>query len=266
MFEKIAIITTTDDKASVNIKECLLELYDWEEDGEFDSLPIYSLGKAKLYTTNTTSIFCEDIDEKIDADLFIFATKHQSKAGIPSLCCHTPGNWGKAEAGGKDREVCTAPASYLRAAFLKLKELNDINFEVVQECTHHGPFLIKPVMFIEIGSTEEQWIRKDCGKIIAKAIYYLITEEIEECKAALAIGGLHTMPNFTKYYEKTDIAFAHCCPKYNLENLDKAMILEAMEKTVEDCTEIYLDWKGLKQYKERIKLLLEELGIEFKRT
>jgi D-aminoacyl-tRNA deacylase len=269
MFKKIAIITTTDDTASVNIKECLLELYNWKElKDEFGGNPIFQLDKfndVKLYTTDITSIFCENIDDKIDADLFIFATKHQSKSGIPSLSCHSPGNWTKAEAGGKDRELCSAPSSYLRAAFLKLKELNNLNFDIVQECTHHGPFLQKPVMFIEIGSTENEWERKDCGKIIAKTIHYLTTNEIKECKAVLAIGGLHTMPNFTKYYEKEDIAFAHCCPKYNLENLDKEMILQAMEKSVEDCKTIYLDWKGLKMYKEQIKLLLEELNLEYKK-
>ena len=272
MFKKIAIITTTDDTASVNIKECLLELYNWKElKDEFGGNPIFQLDKfndVKLYTTDITSIFCENIDDKIDADLFIFATKHQSKSGIPSLSCHSPGNWTKAEAGGKDRELCTAPASYLRAAFLKLKELNKIGFEIIQECTHHGPFLFKPVMFIEIGSTEHQWERKDCGNIIAKTIHYLVTNNIKECKAVLAIGGLHTMPNFTKYYEKEegkDLAFTHCCPKYNLENLDKEMILQAMEKSVEDCKTIYLDWKGLKMYKEQIKLLLEELNLEYKK-
>ncbi len=274
MFKKIAIITTTDDTASVNIKKCLLELYKWNKtDKEFGGNEIYQLEnksninkQTKLYTTDITSIFCENIDDKIDADLFIFATKHQSKSGIPSLSCHSPGNWTKAEAGGEDRKLCNAPSSYLRAAFLKLKELNNLNFDVVQECTHHGPFLQKPVMFIEIGSTKEQWIRKDCGNIIAKTIHHLTTSKIKECKAVLAIGGLHTMPNFTKYYEKTtDIAFAHCCPKYNLENLDKEMILQAMEKTVEDCKTIYLDWKGLKIYKEQIKLLLEELKLEFKK-
>ena len=140
---KVEIIVSKKDAAGMNIAEFLKN---------------ENLNGASLHFMEEESVFCEDIDNEIDADLFIFATKHQSASGVPSLCVHTPGNWGKADYGGKDKELGIAPASYLKAAFLKLVELSkerELNYEVIQECTHHGPFISKPCMFIEIGSTEK---------------------------------------------------------------------------------------------------------------
>ena len=244
-----AIIVSKKDTAGMNIKECL-ENYDLEK---YDT---------KLFMVEKESVFNENIDEEIDADFFIFATKHKSESKINSLSVHTAGNWTKAanEHGGQDRKLCIAPAAYLKMALLKLMELaKDIDFEVVQECSHHGPFLeSKPSMFIEIGSSEEQWKNKQAGEIIAKTIIYLLENKPPSCRAAFGIGGLHHTPILTKTMLKTDIAFGHVCPKYMLEFLDKEMILQAIEKTEPKAELGVLDWKGLGKEKTRIKGLLEE--------
>ena len=150
---------------------------------------------------------------------------------------------------------------------LKLEELaKETKQEVIQEATHHGPYLETPSMFIEIGSEEKQWKDKKLGKLLAKAVYHLITTEPEKCRAAFGIGGQHHTPNFKKVMLKTDIAFGHVCPKYNLENLTKEMILQAIERTKEKVDLIVLDWKGLGQEKERIVKLLEELKLNYKKS
>ena len=148
-----------------------------------------------------------------------------------------------------------------------LSELaKDTNFDVIQECTHHGPFLKKPSMFIEIGSEIEQWQNKDAADIIARAILILISEEVEECRSAVGIGGLHHTPNFKKLILNSDIAIGHVCPKYMLEHLDKEMIEQAIERTVPKAELVILDWKGLREFKKRISAMVEEMGIEVKRT
>ena len=269
---KSAIIVSKQDLAGMNIKQNLLDIYPFEEtEEEFEGNKVHKLKDkdVKLYTAEKESVFCENIDEEIDADLFIFATKHQSASGVHSLCVHSPGNWGRAEFGGKDKSLCVAPADYLKAGFLKLlefKEKENMAYEVIQECTHHGPFLKKPIMFIEIGSNEESWQNPKAGEVIAKTIYLLLTEEIKKNKTAFGIGGLHHTPNFQKILLNHDISLAHVCPVYQLENLTKELILEAMEKSVPKITLIILDWKGLKQYKEKVKGLLEELKLEYKRV
>jgi len=268
----IAIIVSITDPAGMNIKQNLLELFEFKKlDQRFEEDFVYEIKLKnkliKLYTVSKESIFNEHIDKKINADLFIFATTHRSKAGIPSLSVHSPGNWSKAELGGEDNKLCIAPASYLKLAFIELNELGkDLDFEIVNEVVHHGPYLEKPVFFIEIGSSEKQWSIKEAGAAIAKTIINVLSKEIPKFKIAIAIGGLHTCSNFNKIVLNTDIALGQICPKYMLEFLDKEMLEQAIEKTQEKVDFILLDWKGLGQYKEKIKKLVEEINLPVKKT
>ncbi len=251
----IAIITSKQDLAGINIAEELKK----------EDLEKYN---AELYEIDEKPVYAEGIDKKIKADLFIFGTKHSSKSGIPSLSVHSPGNWGKAELGGKERKLVICPAFYLKEALIFLEKNNSINFDVVQECTHHGPYLEKPCLFIEIGSTEEQWKNKQAAEIIAKAIMHIIKKRPKKYKTAFGIGGLHTTPNFKKIVLESDVALGHVCPAYNLENLNEDNIKEAIEKTEPKASLIILDWKGLKKHKEKVKALIEKIenDYEIKRT
>ena len=272
------------DPAGLNIKENLLKLFPFKEtDEKFDNNSVYQLNNIKIYTTEKESIYCENIDKKISSfwdgrmgveggqtnhpDLIIFATKHQSESRINSLSVHAPGNWSKAEFGGKDNQLCVAPASLLKTALLKLEELaQSTDFKIIQECTHHGPYLEKPCMFIEIGSDLEQWHNKEAGKLIAKTIMFILTAKTPEYKTAVGIGGLHHTPIFKKVMLSTNYAFGHVCPKYNLENLNKKMIQQAIIKTQEKVDLIVLDWKGLGQHKEKVVNILNELNLKYKKA
>ena len=267
---EFAVIISTKDPAGINIKEALMRLYDFKDAGnEFEGNKSYSFENITLCTTDSKSINCEDIDKKIDADMFIFATKHESQSGIPSLSVHTTGNWGEVtnDFGGRDKKLCIAPCNYLKQALRYLEENNQTDFEVVQECTHHGPFIEKPIMFIEIGSSMKQWENKDAADTIAATIVHITMTEPPKFKAAFGIGGLHTTPNFKKVMLKTDFAVGHVCPKYMLEKLDGDMIVQAMTRNHPSVSEIaVIDWKGLGTEKERIINILKELDIPFAKT
>ncbi len=265
---KTALLCSTTDKASVNIKENLLGLYAFKETGKkYDNYPIFKLGDVTLYTTDVLHVNNENVDEKLPEkpDFIIFLSKHKAKSGIPSLTVHTTGNWGKAVSGGKERKLCIAPANMLRFALFTLrefaKELKD--FEVIQEVTHHGPYLETPVMFIEIGSDENHWGNEEAGRIIAKTIMHVLAVELIECKPAFGIGGLHHSPNFTRYMEKETVAFGHICPKHMLEFLDEEMVKYALQRFAEKDVGVYVDWKSVGPYKEKIKNIMNNLGIEF---
>lgn len=264
-----AIIVSKQCVAGMNVKQRLLELFEFEEDGVFEESAVYSLrGKdeIKLYTIKQKHILREDLDKDIEADVFVFATTHKSKLGVPSLCVHVPGNWSKAELGGKDKQLCISMPGYMKAAFIKLHELNKIGFDVVQEATHHGPYMEKPIMFIEIGSSDKEWPRKDAGEIIAKTVMHILTTELPEHETAFGIGGQHTTTNFRKIVNDTNIAMGHVCPKYMLDKLDKEMIKQALERNMDKVNHVIVDWKGLGQEKQRISELLKEMYIEFERT
>jgi len=258
---KIAIVVSLKDPAGLNIKERLIEGYDFktaEQCLEFSK-------DIRLYTVAEESVYNEDIDKKIDADLFIFATKHESKSKIPSLCVHSPGNWGLAQLGGKDFSLCIAPADHIRVALFKMmKKAKGTDYQVIQECTHHGPYLEKPCIFIEIGSSIERWKDPAAAEIIAQTIMEIAQEQIPKHKIAIGIGGLHHTPQFTSLMEKRpDIAFGHICPKYNLENLDKEMLKQAIEKSYPGNNLIFVQWKGISGYKQKVAAILE--GMEFEK-
>jgi D-aminoacyl-tRNA deacylase len=65
---------------------------------------------------------------------------------------------------------------------------------------------------------------------------------------------------------KSEFAAGHVCAKYNLENLNEALIKEAMEKTIPESKFVLLDWKGLGKEKARILEILEKNNIEFQRS
>ena len=257
---KTAIIVSKKDQAGMNIANFLRDI-------DLDDL------NAELYEVEKESIYNENIDKEIEADLFIFATKHQSAKGVHSLSCHSPGNWDRAEAGGKDRELCVSPALLLKEAFLELNKAGkDTHHEITLEVTHHGPYIEKPCVFIEIGSDEENWINKDAGKIIAEVIVGLLKDidgimlNKEGYKVAFGIGGPHYANTFNRRVLEKDIAVGHICPKHMLGMLDKRMILQAIEKTIPKPDFILLDWKGLGKEKQRIVRLLDEMKIEYKRS
>ncbi len=256
---RFCIVVSEIDPASVNIKESLLKHYSFIQRDRF-----LEHGNISMLTMPMDSIECEDIDHGIDADFFIFPARHESKKGTPSLCVHAPGNWGEADYGGKKGMLCIAPACLMKTALLELhKRAAGTRFDVMPEATHHGPFLGKPCMFIEIGSRVEEWKDPEAGGIVADTIVTTVEKGIVKSKTALGIGGLHHAPKFSRLILSESIAFGHICPKYNLENLSEEMLMQAIERTYENVDHVYLDWKGLGQEKSRILELLKNLHIEY---
>jgi len=289
----IAIISYSKDKASINIKENLVNNFDFNGlDEKFDNNNIFQTtidnNIIKLYTINSEHIYTDDLDRKIDADLFIFISKHSAVEGRPSLTCHPIGNFGKAEKGGREKTLCTAPSFFLKNILNELnKNSDDADYDVTMEATHHGPYLEKPVLFVEIGSTEKEWENKDAGKIIAKSGIKAIKKSTMEnnsinknndeknvsinnknkdYESTFVIGGSHYNHVATKAMLKTNFGVGHICPKYNLGNLNEELIKKAMKKTIPEARFVLLDWKGLGKEKKGIVDILERSDIEYRRS
>ena len=263
-----AIISSNKDNASKNIKQALIESYRFTESEEiFEQQNVFKKDNLKIYTTNNELVYLENVDKYIDADYFVFASKHQSKSKIPSLTVHSIGNWGIAELGGKDSTLVSSSALLQRDLFLNLNKFSQsFNYEVVNEATHHGPFLKKPSIFIEIGSSDKEWNDKNIAFIVAKVIIETLKSDRNKASIAVGIGGLHTCSNFNRIILKNNVAIAHFCAKHSLNSLNKEMIKEALNKTIERVDFLLLDWKGLKSEKQRILNEINELRIEYKRT
>lgn len=282
----IAIISYSKDKASINIKENLVNNFDFNEsDEKFDNNNIFQTtidnDIIKLYTINSEHIYTDGLDRKIDADLFIFISKHSAVEGRPSLTCHPIGNFGKAEKGGREKTLCTAPSFFLKNILNELnKNSDDADYDVTMEATHHGPFLEKPILFVEIGSSEKEWEDQNAGSIIAKSLIstiknnsnnnYSINKNFNEknnnYESVFVIGGSHYNHVATKAMLKTNFGVGHICAKYNLENLDESLIKQAMKKTIPEARFVLLDWKGLGKEKKGIVDILERSNIEYRRS
>ncbi|MDO8480396.1 MAG: D-aminoacyl-tRNA deacylase [Nanoarchaeota archaeon] len=261
---RIAVVVSSKDPAGMNIKKHLLE-HAHTSEGMFEGEAVYRFPKFSLYTVPNFCIYAEHLDKKINADLIIFATTHKSKENVPALTCHCVGNWDEAKIGGRAKILGYAPAELLKNAYLSLKKHAVAGYETTIEATHHGPELDIPCIFMEIGSTEKGWNDAAAGKAMASAILETIHTDLPPQRVAFALGGPHYGNSFMKIMERSDVAIGHLCPKHMLSFVDEPMLKQAIEKTL-GCKLVVLDWKGLGQEKERLKLLLEELKIEFLRT
>lgn len=276
----IAIILPIPDYAGPNMQRHLLAKFPFKErNNKFENKPVYSLENKfhdiRLFSTETWCVECDHIDDQITKetkfvpDLLIFATTHRSEKGIPSFTVHPPGNWGEeTKLGGSPKNLIKVDARMMRHGLEHLKqacELHNIKgSQITLEVTHHGPTLDTPTMFIEIGSGEQQWKDEKFGAMMADAIIAMLETPVPNYKIAVGIGGTHYASNFVKVMEKSQIAFGHMCAKHSLEHLDTAMLQQAIEKSNAEL--VVLDWKGVGSHKERIKEMLDVIGIPFKKV
>lgn len=261
-----ALICSLVDPASVQIKKALLELFDFVRMNEmFEDEPIYSFKNLKLYTIHDKSIHCENLDELIEADCFIFLSKHSSKSKIPSLSVHSLGNYGDAMLGGREKTLTLSYATLQKKMFQLLVKYNTLSdFDVILETTHHGPYLSRPALFIEIGSCELYWSNDAAARIIAQVVVESCTVKLDPCKTVVALGGLHHCPTFKTFLLESEYAISHVCAKYQLENFSYDLLREMISKTFEDVEFVLVDKKGLGPHKKVVLDVLEENTISYK--
>lgn len=269
MFKKYLVVASKKDKAGINITTQL---------SQFRPNPLMSSMKDTpnfdFYLIEDEAIYTENLNpEKLNQyDFIIFASKHESSKKEKTLSVHAPGNFGTADFGGEVGKVCKASALLQKYMFEKLNsytekyELKD--YKVTLECTHHGPLIDKPCVFIEIGATETEWNDRRAAFIISKTISDVVEsfKENPYREVGIGIGGPHYCPNFTRLQLKSNVAFAHIIPQYALP-VTKDMIIEAWNKTVEEPDFVVLDWKGIKsEQRQKILEIIEELKLPWKRS
>ena len=270
----VLIIASSEDPASTNIKNSLLEQTTWEEHGTFYDFPIFrhvSMNNLVIVTIPDKKIRHENIDIEvheqlhIDPKIAIFLSRHRSKMGEPTLTVHPIGNFADAEFGGQPKTlVPCAPRMMTHLLRLIKKNLQptDLDYKVCYEVTHHGPFLKVPSLFVEVGSTEIQWQQKEPASIIATSLFELLTtyqyEEnfSKDIPVLLGIGGGHYAPRFTDVVFQKNAAFGHMIPSYHIDSgvIDWMIIQQAIHATP-NLQGVYFHKKALKksqvtQYKQ----------------
>jgi len=263
MYTKFLIVASKLDKAGANITTQLSQ-FKPESEEEFR---FYLVDKEIIYTENL------DLEKINNYDFIIFASRHESNRKEKTLSVHAPGNWRLAEYGGEKEKVCKTSALFMKQIFEKLNENAEKyhlkEYRVTMEATHHGPLIEKPCLFIEIGSTEEEWRDSKAGFVIAKTISETIEgfRENPYNEVAIAIGGPHYCPGFNKIQLNSNVAISHVISQYAFP-LTEEMVKEAISKTEEEIDFAVLDWKGLgtAEQRQRILDILSKLYIDYRKT
>jgi len=270
----IVVVASTKDVASTNIAQRLISLYEFEKTNEsFQQNPTYSKKtqhtEIKLVFINEETIWAQYITKHFRPQLVVFVSRHSGVAGIPTLSVHTPGNIGNAELGGLPRQVSICPASAMKNALLELtkqRDENNLQYEVSYECTHHGPSLDTPTMFVELGSSPTQWKDLNAAEAVAHAAMAAISED-SEYPTVLGVGGPHYNERFTKIALTTQRAFGHIISKYAVPNADPEVVRQCVEKTVEKVDSAVFDWKSMRAMdREKIISALRELNVSVERA
>src|SRR4030043_1460487 len=205
MYKNYLIIASKSDIAGINITTHL---------SQFGDFNFYLVDNEVIYTENL------DLEKISHYDFIIFASRHRSEKNQKSLSVHAPGNWRKADFGGKEGRICKTSALFQKQFFEKLKKNADqfhlSGYDLTMECTHHGPLIDKPCIFAEIGSTETEWKDRKAAFIVARTIYETIQEFKENPynEVAIGIGGPHYCPNFNKIQMNSNVAISHVIPQY----------------------------------------------------
>jgi D-aminoacyl-tRNA deacylase len=163
-----------------------------------------------------------------------------------------------------------APASAMQTALKTLKQQQEalnLCYEVSYECTHHGPSLNVLTMFVELGSTPQQWQDETAAKVVAEAAMHAVVNFDRTARsAAIGIGGTHYNARFTQLALDDKALFGHMIPKYVLPNFDAEILRQCVERTLETVNHVILDWKGIKgNDKPRIVEALREVDLPYEK-
>lgn len=245
MDQKLYLLYSYSDPAAKNIVERLNEI-------GFKRFPIEGFEGSQLHHLPSNS-----------KEMYVYLSTHKSEKRIKSITCHHTGNWTReAKYGGNPREVSIAMPSVMtgvgREVMKRIGVLKDYTFSL--EVTHHGPTAPIPMMFLEIGSCEEDWGNTSAGKVVAEVITFF--ESASDGEVVMGVGGPHYAPNFTKLVTKYRIG--HILPKYAVDDLEYETFVMGIERSTEKVEKVIIDWKGLEgEQRKKIMGFCNRYGIDF---
>jgi len=273
----ILLVASRKDPASMNIMEQVLGNYPFKPCQEqFGNAHVYVAEEARqeirLVVLDEELVYTEKVNVfQPSPELVIFLSRHSSESAIPTLSVHTPGNLGEAKLGGIPRKVSVSPANAMRTALKAMAKMaaeKQLNYKVSYECTHHGPSLDRPAMFVELGSSPKQWSDKQAAEVVAHASMEAASSfGRNEVPAVLGIGGPHYNEKFTKIALERDVAFGHMIPKYAIHGIDEEILKQCVDRTLERVELAVLDWKGIRgEDKQRLVENLVKIGLKIQKV
>ena len=251
------LVAYRDDPAGFNMAQFLSQKMKPENE-------IFRGKNYDLLIIPTPAISADWLEEKYDYDGFIFLSKHAAESGVLALTCHNTGNFSEAKFGGKDKQIAiphpNIQKKYLQTLWENKSKFSD--FEITIEATHHGPTnLNKPAIFIEIGTTSQQWGDVALCNSIATLVDKVLAENIPSNPVAICFGGTHYPKKFTNELLHGKFALGTVMPKHALNYLDEEMFSQILERN-KNAKVALLEWTGLGPNKKKVVELLETTDLE----
>jgi D-aminoacyl-tRNA deacylase len=267
----MVLVSSTRDPASTNISTVLKEKLGFASTGvKLLGNAVYQKESLLLATFDEEIVHPPNLDTYFNPKGYIFLSRHSAASGIPTLTAHMTGNFSEeAELGGNPRELARVDPDLLKNYMIALsKRITSLpGYQMSVEGTHHGPTsLTKPVLFIEIGSSEKNWSDPAAGRATAEALVESLSERQIWEKVAIALGGTHYSDKFNKLLVEGDMALAAVVPRYALEHFDSEMLGQLLQKSTSPIRYAALDWKGLGPHKDKVNKLCAQFGLEVVRV
>ena len=277
----IGLVYSTQDPAGVGIANYISELFNCEEvkvPRSVTAVYIKDLN-AILASFNEDVIYFDFLDDVLNVDFYIVLSRHSAESGIKSLTVHHTGNpYNRASFGGNPYELSIANPPLTKLLLVKLSELRSryglTEFQVVYEATHHGPSsLKKPLTFIEIGSSVNEWRLPAAHRVVGDAVIDAIGEYLStgvKCVGCVGFGGQHYSSTFTERALSTDECYGHIIPRYAINMLKsdkpekmKYVFKQAILRNSVKIERVVVLKKLSRAIKDTVKELASGLGIEF---
>lgn len=224
---------------------------------------VYRGDSYDLAIIDSPAISADWLESRFTYDGYIFLSRHAAESGTLALTCHSTGNFGEALFGGRRREVAipypSIQKTYMRKIWERRGEFG--GFEITLETTHHGPTSLgRPSVFVEVGTTEEQW--NDAG--LCRSVAAVLEEALAERKEypeAIGFGGSHYPGPFTREVIEGGYALGTIVPRRAMGDVDEAMLSHIISRNG-GAQVALLEWDGMGKHRRDVVRLLEGTDLE----
>ena len=262
----VLLVAYKDDPAGYNMAHSLAEdmTYDGDDYNSNDSAKVFRGKHYDIAIIDTPAISADWLESTYGHDSFVFLSKHAAQSGRLALTCHSTGNFSDAQFGGNPSQVSIPMPDFQKAYLQELNrhQGNFADFQITVEATHHGPTALnKPCIFVEVGTTSEQWNNKDLCSAVSVIVDSVLSSPIPEHRTAIAFGGTHYPDKFTDELLYGVHALGTVVPKHALQYIDDTMFSHIISRNSMISTAL-VDSKSLGSNKQKILNLLSGTDLE----
>ncbi len=297
------LLASSEDPASMNILSELMRIGGWEDSLDFPHGMVtrHSSGNVEALLIDGLHIWADGIDFEHESltgsklDEVLVLSRHVSASETPALTLHAIGVPGEFPHGEKARSggitgTAVPPSPRFGELFRNMCQIAkeaqlENEYDLTLETTHHGPVLATPTLYLEIGSTSEQWEDPRAGRVWSQTIDLCLglTERSSKGdwrgggRVMIGLGGGHYAPRHKAVISESDVWVGHILANYSMvfeeqdgDSLSLGPWAHSVQTAVESTRDafpggdifVHLDRKSFKGWqRSALASFLSELGV-----